>query len=122
MRQPGHDPNDPTANGMIGDTIFLDTGDGAGGAPNGTPDPGEGLEGVTVELYDATGAILLATTTTDENGNYYFGGVDPTVAHVVKVDPTTLPNAGAGLTNTIDPDGSAPLNESSCQHCQANPI
>ena len=40
-----------------------------------TPDPGEGLEGVLVELYDSTGTTLLATATTDENGNYTFGGV-----------------------------------------------
>ena len=58
--------------GLIGDTIFLDTGDGAGGLPNGEPDPGEGLEGVRVELYDSTGTTLLAVTYTDENGNYVF--------------------------------------------------
>jgi hypothetical protein len=98
---PGHTGGD----GLIGDTIFMDTGNGSGGAPNGQPDPGEGLEGVVVRLYDATGTTLLAITTTDENGNYYFGGLNPTGTYVVRVDPSTLPNGGAGLANTIDPDG-----------------
>ncbi len=61
---PGQDPGE----GLIGDTIFIDTGNGTGGAPNGTSDPGEGLEGVTVQLYASNGTTLLATTTTDENG------------------------------------------------------
>ncbi len=86
------------ANGLIGDTIFLDRNG------NDAFDPGEGLEGVTVRLYDSTGVIVLATTTTDENGNYYFGGL-AVGTYVVKVDTTTLPNGGAGLTNTVDPDG-----------------
>ena len=46
--------------------------------------------------------MLLATTTTNENGNYYFGGLDPTATYTVVVDATTLP---PGLTNTVDPDG-----------------
>ncbi len=84
--------------GLIGDTIFLDR-DGSG-----TFDPGEGIEGVTVELYDSTGTTLLATTTTDENGNYYFPNL-PAGTYVVKVVTSTLPNGGTGLTNSIDPDG-----------------
>ncbi len=58
-----------------------------------------------MRLYASDGTTLLATTTTNENGNYYFGGLNPTATYVVKVDPTTLPNGGAGLTNSIDPDG-----------------
>ena len=57
---------------------------------------------MTVRLYDSTGTTLLATTTTDENGNYWFGGLNPTAAYQVRVDTATLP---AGLTNTFDPDG-----------------
>jgi uncharacterized repeat protein (TIGR01451 family) len=89
------------ATGLIGDTIFLDR-DG-----NDAFGPGEGLEGVTVRLYNATGTIVLATTTTDENGNYYFGGL-ASGTYVVDVDTTTLPNGGVGLTNTVDPDTTAP--------------
>ena len=82
--------------GLIGDTIYLDRN------TSGAPDPGEGLEGVKVQLYAADGTTLLATTTTNENGQYFFGGLNATLTYVVKVDATTLP---AGLTNTVDPDG-----------------
>jgi hypothetical protein len=88
-------PRHDAGEGIIGDTIFLDRNG------SGTPQPGEGLEGVTVRLYDSTGTVLLATTTTDENGNYTFGGL-PAATYTVKVDPTTLP---AGVTNSVDPDG-----------------
>lgn len=84
--------------GLIGDTIYLDR-DGSN-----TPDAGEGLEGVTVYLYDSSGLILLATTTTNENGNYSFGNV-PAGTYIVVVDETTLPGGGTGLTNSVDPDG-----------------
>jgi len=84
--------------GLIGDTIFLDRdGDGY--------DWGEGLEGVAVELYASDGVTLLATTFTDENGNYTFGGLGVDSTYIVKVDTTTLPNGGVGLTNTVDPNG-----------------
>ena len=66
------------------------------------PDPGEGLAGVVVKLYDSTGTVLLATAVTDENGQYSFGGLDASHTYVVKVDTTTLPT---GVTNTYDPDG-----------------
>lgn len=86
--------------GLIGDTIFLDR-------DNDGFDPGEGLEGVTVRLYASDGVTLLATTTTDENGNYYFSGLGIGSTYYVKVDTSTLPGGGVGLTNTVDPDGGA---------------
>jgi hypothetical protein len=82
--------------GLIGDTIFLDRNG------NNTPDAGEGIEGVTVELRDSTGTTVLATTVTDENGNYSFGGLPVDVTYQVVVDTTTLPE---GLSNSVDPDG-----------------
>ncbi|MCI5226151.1 MAG: hypothetical protein D3918_05685, partial [Candidatus Electrothrix sp. AX2] len=91
--------------GLIGDMIFLDTGGGPSGAPNGAYDVGEGLEGVTVQLYDSTGSILLATTSTDKYGRYEFGNLNTSATYQVHVDTTTLPNGGAGLTNSVDPDG-----------------
>jgi hypothetical protein len=91
----GHDTNE----GLIGDTIFHDRN------ASGTFDAGEGLEGVTVWLYAANGTTLLATTVTNENGQYFFGGL-AAGTYVVKVDTTTLP--GTGLTNTVDPDGGTP--------------
>ncbi len=83
------------AGGKIGDTVWRDW-DG-----DGVQDPGEeGIAGVTVKLYDATGTNLLATTTTDANGNYYFPGLTAGT-YVVEV------NNGAALPNTVqtgDPD------------------
>jgi uncharacterized repeat protein (TIGR01451 family) len=84
--------------GLIGDTIFLDRDE------DGLADAGEGLAGVIVRLYDATGTNLLAATTTDPNGLYSFGGLNTNgTTYVVKVDTTTLPFAG--LSNTVDPNG-----------------
>ncbi len=88
----GHDSNE----GMIGDTIYLDRDAG------NDFDPGEGLEGVQVELYNTTGQ-LLGRTTTNENGQYFFGGL-AAGTYTVKVVTSTLPGGGANLTNTVDPD------------------
>jgi len=78
--------------GLIGDTIFRDANS------NNTADPGEGMEGVIVRLYNSAGTILLATTVTDENGNYTFGNL-PDGTYLVRVTPP------AGYSNTYDPDG-----------------
>lgn len=91
--------NHDAADGLIGDTVFLDRNG------NSSADAGEGLEGVTVELRSADGSTVLQTTTTDENGNYFFGDLDPNGTYTVRVDTATLPNGGAGLTNSVDPDG-----------------
>ncbi len=88
---PGQDPGE----GLIGDTVFLDYNS------DGLPDPGEGIEGVTVDLHDGNGTVI-ASTVTDENGNYYFPGLDPTETYSVTVDPSTLPD---GIVPTVDPDG-----------------
>ena len=90
----GHEPG----KGLLGDRVWLDVNG------DGVQDPDEsGIQGVTVRLYDDAGN-LLATTETDANGNYWFGGLDAGIYEVV-VDTTTLPNGGAGLTNSGDPDG-----------------
>ena len=95
----------PAEVGVIGDTIFLDRNG------NGSFDPGEGLENVEIELLSNLGT-LIETTRTDENGHYAFGGVaDGT--YTIRVVQSTLPNGGAGLTNSIDPDTSAPGNSES---------
>jgi hypothetical protein len=87
-----------TGEGLIGDTVFLDTNN------DGSFDAGdEGLEGVTVELYASDELTLLASTTTDENGNYWFGGLAAD-SYVVVVVSATLPNT-AGLEPSGDPDG-----------------
>jgi hypothetical protein len=58
-------------NGTVGDQIFEDAND------NGVFDEGDtGISGVTVAIYASTQSCqqgeLIATTTTDENGNYEF--------------------------------------------------
>jgi protocatechuate 3,4-dioxygenase beta subunit len=63
----GHTP----ATGLIGDTVWFDL-NNSGGATQHAGEPG--IEGVVMELVDGSGNVL-ATTTTDENGHYYFGGL-----------------------------------------------
>ncbi len=90
--------------GLIGDTIFIDR-DGGNDL-----DAGEAVEGVTVELWNSTGTIKLATTTTDENGNYYFGNLYPNLTYQVRV-PTSNFATGAvleGMANVVDPDAELP--------------
>jgi uncharacterized repeat protein (TIGR01451 family) len=96
-------PNHSSGDGLVGDTVYLDRNG------NNNPDPGEGMEGVLVRLYDDLnangvydlGEPELAVTATDENGRYYFGNL-PAAQYVVLVDSGTLP---IGLSNTVDPDG-----------------
>ncbi len=81
--------------GRIGDTIYRDW-DGSG-----TQDPAEeGIAGVTVKLYAANGTTLLATTSTDANGNYYFPGLTAGTYVVQVNDGVTL----LSTTLTDDPD------------------
>jgi hypothetical protein len=85
--------NGPT--GSIGDHIWLD-GDGDGVQDAGEP----GIPDVTVNLVNGSG-IIIATTTTDANGDYLFAGV-PTGTYTVVV--TDVNNVLAGLPQTGDPD------------------
>lgn len=85
------------AGGKIGDLIWRDW-DGDGMQDTGE----EGIAGVTVQLYAADGTTLLATTTTNANGNYYFNGLEAGT-YVVKVNNGM---ALTGTTQTGDPDAS----------------
>ncbi|CAK8715848.1 hypothetical protein GMJAKD_05000 [Candidatus Electrothrix aarhusensis] len=90
-------PDHATGQGLIGDTIFLDSDQG------GDYDLGEGLEGVAVSLYKD--GALVAVTQTDENGWYQFGNLDPTETdYEVRVKTTTIPNHDLTLYNSVDPD------------------
>ena len=90
--------------GSISGTIWLD-GD-ADGVLNET---GTGLAGVTVNLLDEQGRII-ATATTDGNGDYIFDGLPPGIYAVDVVDENNLldgywssPNGpGAGDNRTDD--------------------
>ncbi len=88
--------------GSIGDRVWNDA--NADGVQNANE---AGMNSVTVNLYtdpdgDSIYNTLVATTTTDENGNYIFDGL-ASGAYVVEVNPLTLP-AGVVWTQTGDPD------------------
>lgn len=91
------------ATASIASKIWIDN-DGNGAQGTGEP----GLGGVTVILRDTNGNIV-ATTTTDVNGNYAFSNI-PSGNYVVAVDPLTLP---AGLEQTYDLDGITSANNAS---------
>ena len=83
--------------GSVGDRVWLDTNG------NGNQDAGEtGINGVTVQLLNSTGAVI-ATTTTAGDGNYTFANLAPGT-YTVKVVSSTLP---AASTPTFDLDGIA---------------
>jgi|GEM_PF-2931480 len=87
--------NDP-AGSDIGNTIYADS------DADGTQDPDEpGIPGVTVALLDANGDVI-ATTVTDENGEFIFPGLDDGTYTVVVTDTD---NVLDDLENTEDPDG-----------------
>jgi hypothetical protein len=106
----------------IGDRVWEDSNG------NGVQDAGElGKAGVTLELYDAAGTVLLATTTTDANGHYSFnetnvpGGVLPQTTYKIRIAQsqynyggmgalagmivTTEHAASAGMASYADNDG-----------------
>ena len=99
----------------IGDFIWNDANN------NGIQDAGEpGISGVTVNLYDASGTTLIATTTTDANGFYRFINLPPTTAYVIRLDNPAdytgtgplvgyqLSPANQGGDDTVDSDATLP--------------
>ena len=59
------------------------------------------MEGVEVNLFDVNTSQTI-TTHTNENGNYYFGNLNPSTFTVSVNQATLLGN----VNNTLDPDGS----------------
>ena len=93
----------------IGNYVWLDTDE------DGVQDPGETpIAGVTVELFDFLTNTLVATTTTDAAGHYYFttaDGVLPETTYEIRLSGAALnghvlttPDAAAG-TELNDSDG-----------------
>ena len=100
----GYTPNGQTPQlGAIGDTVWFDV-DGSGGDQTTQGDE-PGIEGVIVNLLDDSGNIIR-TTTTDEHGHYYFGGLPLNETYQVVVAPENFLPGGVleGMTNTYDPD------------------
>ena len=108
---PTDDTNDDTIDfgysspctGSIGDFVWHDLN------RDGIQDGGEpGIQGVTVLLKDAGGAVI-AMDTTDGNGEYSFGGLCAG-KYIVEVDAATLPPGfsaapcDAGMDDTVDND------------------
>ena len=94
--------------GAIGDTIFRDWNG------NGVRDAGEeGIAGVTVELRNGSN-VVIATTTTDANGNYIFEGLaaGTYTVKITDLGPDGLPATGdeelTNYTQTYDPDSTCP--------------
>jgi hypothetical protein len=85
--------------GVIGDTVWIDSDN------DGVRDSNEqGIPDITVNLCaDASCATVLATTTTDENGEYSFGGLTNGQTYYVQVD-TADADFPSGLSQTYDPD------------------
>ncbi len=107
----GNANDDVTINptGSIGDTIWNDNGGSTGTANDGVQNGDEaGIPGVTVYLdrWNGTGwNAAVATTTTDENGQYLFDALRDG-SYRVRVDTASLP--GATFTQTGDPDDATP--------------
>ncbi len=100
----------------VGNTVWLDNGNGGGTANNGTKDGTEpGIPGVKVELYK--GGVLVAVTTTDSAGLYMFmqqtdaAGVpsgnplQPGTDYQVRIPGAQT--ALTGLSSSADPAGGA---------------
>jgi protocatechuate 3,4-dioxygenase beta subunit len=84
------------AKASLGDKVWFDSNN------DGIQDATEvGVPNVTVNLYDATGGTVLATTTTDALGNYIFNNLDAGT-YAVGFEPTSLP-AGTLLTTQNAP-------------------
>jgi len=101
--EPGE--NDPTPAQLpellaqLGNLVFEDTNE------DGIQDAGEpGLEGVTVNLFEAGGTAPIATTTTDAAGDYQFTDLAPGdyVVEVVTTREFTAQDAGAD--DAVDSD------------------
>jgi hypothetical protein len=89
----GYTPiNQQTNKGLIGDRVWLDI---DGDTEQDTNEPG--LEGVVVTLLNSSG-VPIGTTTTDENGYYYFPNLSPGTYTVVVTPPS-------GMNQTFDADG-----------------
>ncbi len=107
---PSHYLGLPLPTATIGDTVFIDN------DRDGVQDPGEpGQPGVTVNLWidtDGDGAPdqIVATTTTDANGNYLFTDVDSRETYFVQFEavpglPFTTPDVGDdALDSDANPD------------------
>ncbi|MCU7846813.1 MAG: carboxypeptidase regulatory-like domain-containing protein [Candidatus Thiodiazotropha sp. (ex Lucinoma kastoroae)] len=87
----------------LGDRIWYDTNE------NGRQDSGEGgVAGVTIDLRNQVNGTILATTVTDNSGNYLFDNLDAGY-YAVDIRESTLPTdyeftTSNATTDTLDSD------------------
>ena len=96
--------------GSIAGSVWLDR--DADGVRDGTGDPivpptDNGIAGVTLTLRDG-GGLVVATTTTDANGDYFFDNLTPGTYSVTESQPTAY---GDGVDLVGNLGGSAAVNE-----------
>lgn len=97
-------------NGSIGDKVWNDANN------NGIQDPGEnGIEGVTVQLFDCDNN-LIATTTTNANGIYKFSNVRPGSYYVQFTSPSgyIFATQNSGSDDDLDSDADAVSGKTDC--------
>ncbi|MBK9106237.1 MAG: HYR domain-containing protein [Saprospiraceae bacterium] len=109
----------------LGSTVFFD------GNNNATQDPAEpGIAGITVVLFnDVAGDgytpgidLIEATTTTDANGNYYFGNLSPGTYVVGIIPPGNLPLSSNELVDENNPDSDLDGFDNGMQVSSGDPI
>ena len=95
------------ASSALGDRVWLDVNeDGIQGETTSEP----GFEGISVSLFrineGETDGVLVATQTTDENGDYFFEGLDPGFYYVTYEIPEEYTGSPqeSGADSTIDSD------------------
>ncbi len=103
----------------LGNRVWLDMGAGGGGVDDGAQNGTEaGIAGVTLELYRS--GQLLATTTTDLNGDYGFTGLTPGL-YVVHV-PAGAFGVGRPLEGLVSSTGNGPSDADLDQDVDENGI
>ena len=105
--------------GLIGDYVWFDS-----DRDNVQDSDESGVEGVLVQLLNSTGTQVIATTYTDENGYYSFGGLPLNESYIVNI-PSSNFNPGApleGMTNTGGPTGGSGNTGPVVNLTPANPV
>lgn len=86
----------------IGDRVFMDSNS------NNLYDPGEGVDGVSVELLNSS-QVVLATQTTSSEGRYLFSGLSNTGTYYVRIASRNF-SGGSILNGWISVAGNGPDN------------
>ncbi len=109
----------------LGSTVFVDDNN------NTIQDPSEpGIAGITVILFDDVAGdgytpvidVILATTTTDVNGDYYFGNLYPGTYVVGIIPPANLPLSSNEAADENDPNSDLDGFDNGMQVSSGDPI